>query len=141
MTRCGLEIPPASLSRSASKRTNSNFKPFLGGNWLQTIKAKLNQLKNWYNRIFSFFQNSHSLTTHPFSTSIFTPLGHTNFFEIYLMWKLKLQGVKWHSFCWWCLKLTQIILPDRNDLLHNRKYGIEIQWFEYLKGNVDLVLL
>ena len=66
-TRPGAEIPSASLSRSASKRTNSNFKPFLGGNWLQTIKAKLNQLKNWYNKFFSVFQNSHSFTTHLFS--------------------------------------------------------------------------
>ena len=32
----GAEIPFASLSPSASKRTNSNFKPFLVGNWLQT---------------------------------------------------------------------------------------------------------
>ena len=87
-TRPGAEIPSASLSRSASKMTNSNFKPFLGGNWLQTIKAKLNQLKNWYYKFFSVFQNSHSLTTHLFLASIFTPLGHTDFFETYLTWKL-----------------------------------------------------
>ena len=79
-THQDFEIPSASLSPSASKRTKSNFKPFLGGNWPQIIKAKLNQLQNWNNKIFSIFQNSHTLTTHPFSASIFTPLGHTNFF-------------------------------------------------------------
>ena len=113
MTCWGFEIPPVSLPRSASKKTISNFKPFLGGNWPQTRKSKLNQLKNWYNKIFSVFQNSYSLTTHPISASIFTPLGHTNFFETYLTWKFTLHGVKWHSFCWWRLKLKQIILPDR----------------------------
>ena len=112
MTLPGAEIPSASLSRSASKRTNSNFKPFLGRNWPKTINAKLNQLKNWYNKICSVFQNSHSLITHPFSTSIFIPLGNTNFFETDLTWKLILQRVKWHRFRWWCLELNQIIFPD-----------------------------
>ena len=79
------------------------------------MKAKLNQLKNWYNKFFSVFQNSHSLITHPFLASIFTPLDHANFFETYLTWKLILQGVKWYNFHWWCLKLNQIILPDRGD--------------------------
>ena len=115
-TRQGFEIPPALLSRSASKRTNSNFKPFLGGNWLQTIKAKLNQLKNWYNKIFSVFQNSHSFTTHLFSASIFTPLGHTNFFLTNLEIKLIFQGIKWYNFRRWCPKLNQIIIPDRGEL-------------------------
>ena len=60
-------------------------------------------------------------TTHPFLASIFTPLGHTDFFETYLTWKLILQGVKWHSFRWWYLKLNQIILLDRGD--KTKMYG------------------
>ena len=100
------------MTFSALKRTKSIFRPLLSGNQPQTIKAKLNQLKNWYNKICSVFQNSHSLTTPPLSASIFTPLGLTNFFETYLKWKLILQGVVWYNVHWWCSKLNLIILPD-----------------------------
>jgi len=116
------KIPAASLSPSASKGTNFNFEPFLGGNWQHTIKARLNQLGDWCNKMFSVFQNSHSLTTHPIWASVFAPLGHANFFETCLTWRLVLRGVKWHSFRWWCLKLNQIILPDRGGLQSDTSY-------------------
>ena len=97
----------------------------------------MNQSKNWYNNFFSVFRNSHSLTTHLFSASIFIPLGHTDFFETYLTWKLILQGVKWHSFRWWCRKLNQIILPDRGDPA-TKNWWPPILWLWFLFINENL---
>ena len=76
-----LEPQAADCDFLSLKRTNSNFKPLLGGNWPQTIKEKLNQLKNWHNKFFSVFQNSHFLTPHwPLFSLNFHPFGTYQFF-------------------------------------------------------------
>ena len=67
-----LAYRPSSRARSRTRTlgywiTNIKFEPFLAGNW---PFANIFFSNNWYNRTFSFWNNSRFLTKRPLFTSI-----------------------------------------------------------------------